>query len=363
MNRLPPEASARSWRGRLATYLLALLLVGFTLLARMAMAPEWDGGAVAIIFVPAILLSASFGGIGSGLLATASASLGSAYFLMPPTFSFSVKEPVQRVQFGLLWAAGIAISMLVEVLHRTRWKLESRTAMVRESEERFRALASRMRLVREEEQARIARDLHDELGQLLTGLSLDLQRLENKIAQPDRPPGGLEDAVVTAASLVDQAQASVRRIASGLLPQALDSLGLGPALQEEAHAFADHSGIECEVTVGDVPVLPPPVATALYRIAQEALTNVARHAGATRVAIRLAPERGGVVLHVEDNGRGFTNRSGAEAGLGLLGMRERAAQLGGEVRLARGANGGATVATYIPLGREGGPKKSGSPAE
>lgn len=217
----------------------------------------------------------------------------------------------------------------------------------RELEEQLRALAGRLQNVRELEQTRIARDLHDDLTQLLSGLSHELLRLEDWVHRTGAT-GWLEDWAVEATNLVSQAHASVRRIASGLRPKTLDSLGLGAALKLEATRFTSRTGVQCEVLLGALPDLQLPTVTTLYRITQEALTNVARHAAASQVAIRLVVEDGSVVLRVEDNGRGLRPERSSAGGLGLLGMRERAVLLGGEVRLEPNQLGGVTVIAKLP---------------
>jgi two-component system, NarL family, sensor histidine kinase UhpB len=220
-------------------------------------------------------------------------------------------------------------------------------AELRESQERLRALAVRMQDALEVEQARLAHDLHDDLAQILTGLKVDLTRLEKRLVEAGAP-AWIEDWLVPATAQVDQAHASVRRIAAGLRSPSLDAFGLGPALASEARRFQERYGIRCEVQLGELPELEPGAATAIYRITQESLTNVARHAGASRVLIALGVEDGEVVARVEDDGRGPAGTPGQ--GLGLLGMSERAARLGGSARLERGAAGGAVVITRLPLG-------------
>jgi two-component system cell cycle sensor histidine kinase/response regulator CckA len=134
----PPR---RSGTARVVHYLLPVLLVGATLLARVSLTHAAEGTAVSIIFVPAILVSAYLGGLGPGLLATAAASLVSGYFLMRPAGSLGIQRPEHQIQLAFLCFSGLAISLLVDALHRTRWRLEERTASVRESEERFRTMA------------------------------------------------------------------------------------------------------------------------------------------------------------------------------------------------------------------------------
>ena len=232
---------------------------------------------------------------------------------------------------------------------RDRRAREEAEASLREGNEQLRTLAARLATVREEEQARIARDLHDELGQLLTGLRLDLQWMEGQIGE-ERGSGKMEDLLVAASELVDQALAAVRRIAVDLRPEVLDQVGLGAALREEGRRFQERSSLRCEMEVpDDVPGLSPELATALYRIAQEALTNVIRHAGARLVSVRLRRAGGAVELCIEDDGRGPPPPAERKQGLGLLGMQERAARFGGQVRFEARPGGGSRVTALVPL--------------
>jgi PAS domain S-box-containing protein len=222
-------------------------------------------------------------------------------------------------------------------------------ARLRESREQLRALAGRLQTVREEEKSRIARDLHDELGQLLTGLKMDLRWLENRLGDGPSAGAGVLDRVVAASELVDQTVASVQRIATELRPGALDRLGLIPALRQEARRFQQRTGIACDTALDEgAPEPSAEVATALYRICQEAMTNVSRHAGAARVLLRLRAEPGALVLRVEDDGVGLGPAALGPEALGLLGMTERATALGGTVRFAERDGGGTAVEARIP---------------
>ena len=240
---------------------------------------------------------------------------------------------------------------------------------LRRSRRELRALAARLQAVREEEQARIARDLHEDLGQILAGLTADLRELGETLAGPEGLPDRVGARVGDSVALLERAHASVRRIASGLRPLALDTLGLGPALLEEAQRFEEQHKVKCQVEVGILPALAPAIATALFRIAQEALANVARHAGASRATIHLESEGEAVVLRVEDDGRGLARLKGRDLGprLGLLGMRERAWQFGGDVLLVeRGACGGARLVARLPIAekaQEVGPAGDRKPPE
>jgi signal transduction histidine kinase len=223
----------------------------------------------------------------------------------------------------------------------------------KEAERRLRALAARLDTVREEEQARIARDLHDDMGQLLTAVKINVRSIERRLDALEGCPSELLDRALDTAELVDRALASTRRIAAELRPGLLDRLGLEPALRQEVRKFEARTGLAAELVVrGVLPPIAGEAATALYRIAQEALTNVARHAGARRVSIALAAAGGLVSVAVEDDGRGLRGDPPAQperAALGIAGMRERAQRLGGDLRVVAGARGGTMVTAVIPL--------------
>jgi signal transduction histidine kinase len=224
-----------------------------------------------------------------------------------------------------------------------------------ESHAQLRALASHLQRIREEEKTRIARDLHDDLGQLLTGLKMDLAWIEGQLeAMPPGPEvNALLDRTLAAGDLSDETIAHVQRIAAELRPAALDRLGLSAALQQEARRFRERTGIRCTTTTPELlPPHSPDVATALYRIAQEALTNVARHARASEVTIELTVADAALLLTIEDDGVGFD--AGARAGsLGLLGMSERASLVHGQLEVGRRAPRGTTVSARAPLAAAG----------
>jgi hypothetical protein len=230
--------------------------------------------------------------------------------------------------------------------------LRERT-LLRESREQARQLAARVQSIREEDRSRIARDLHDDLGPLLTGITVDLRSIERALAQGETGPPAREllERVRSASELATRTVARVQRIATELRPGALDRLGLGPALRQDARRFAQRTGIACDVRLdAELPEASAEVSTALYRIAQEALTNVVRHAEARRVTLRLQGGPGRLVLHVEDDGKGLgAIGAGSPGALGLLGMAERAAMLGGEVRFEAARGGGTRVVASVPL--------------
>lgn len=216
------------------------------------------------------------------------------------------------------------------------------------------ALAARLNAIREEEGARISREVHDELGQLLTGLKMDLRWIERRLAPDVTPAAAAIAAKLTdAAGLIDVTIETVQRIAVELRPSALDVLGLSAAIRDEARRFERRAGIATEVRVDDASRPDPAAATALFRILQELCTNVARHARASSVRIDLNAEPEVWVLRVEDDGVGL--KLGDEertSSLGLLGIRERAQSLGGVVSFEGGDRGGTRATVRIPRSGE-----------
>jgi signal transduction histidine kinase len=229
------------------------------------------------------------------------------------------------------------------VRDRTR-ELELAGEQLRVSRAELRALGSHLESVREEERAHIAREIHDELGQALTALKMDLARVSagDGSVDPASLPASIDDMI-----------GAVRRISSELRPQMLDDLGLVAALEWYAQEYERRTAIRCYFHrrgLPDCAAIDRPRATALYRIFQEMMTNVARHAQATRVSISLDTTETSVRLMVRDNGIGMqhAHREGRRS-LGILGMKERAMVLGGSVSVASAAGRGTVVRVRIPL--------------
>jgi PAS domain S-box-containing protein len=212
----------------------------------------------------------------------------------------------------------------------------------------LRALATRLEAAREEERTRLAREIHDELGQALTALRLDLDWLDRNLH--DR--AALSQKIRHMTTVLRDTLVALQGIAAELRPPVLDRLGLRAAILALAREFESRTGVRArvEVTAEDVP-LEGDLATAIYRILQEALTNVSRHAGATRVDIVFRTTADQVELEVRDDGRGITKQELADyRSLGLLGMQERAQSWGGEVSIEGMPGQGTRVKVTIPLG-------------
>ncbi len=224
---------------------------------------------------------------------------------------------------------------------------------LRNSREELRALAAHLQSIREEERANIAREIHDELGQSLTGFKMDLAWVRNRLAAAEgelnRRP--LLDKLNEVAGGLDGAADLVRKICTQLRPGILDDLGLLPAVEWQAREFSKRTGVVCRLHL-DVEELDlgPERSTALFRIFQEILTNVTRHAQAAGVEVSVRSAGGHAVMEVADNGRGIDSaKLAGRNSLGLLGMRERALLFGGEVKITGEPGKGTTVTVKIPL--------------
>jgi signal transduction histidine kinase/DNA-binding response OmpR family regulator len=212
--------------------------------------------------------------------------------------------------------------------------------------------AARARSVREEERARLSRDLHDRLGQALTGLKMQLHRLGEQLASPDAQVEHLSDHVGGMLHVVDETIQTVRTIANELRPSVLDKLGLIAAIEWQAETFQRRTGIECRVATRIARVaLDQGRATSVFRVVEEALANVFQHGHATRVKVSVTRRANWLKIMIADNGRGISSNAIADAGsLGLTGMRERAALLGGSLDIQRRRAGGTLVVLAVPIG-------------
>jgi two-component system sensor histidine kinase UhpB len=220
------------------------------------------------------------------------------------------------------------------------------------SRQQLRALTARLQAGREEERAKVAREVHDDLGQILTAIKLNLDWLERHMGErPEATPLNPElDRIVESGEMIEAAIQSVQRIAADLRPAILDNLGLAEALQEEVRRFQERSGIACELQLpSEALSVPPQAGIAIFRVLQEALTNVARHAHARTVRISLETSNGQLVLRLQDDGAGIrTEAVDDPRSLGLLGMAERALALGGHVSVAPITPHGTQVTLQLP---------------
>jgi PAS domain S-box-containing protein len=220
---------------------------------------------------------------------------------------------------------------------------------LRRSREELRNLSAHIQSAREEERGHIAREIHDELGQILSRLKLDLSWLKKRLSQGQEQ---LIEKTEKMSGLVDTTITAVQRISSELRPGALDYLGLSAAIEWQVNEFMEQTGIECSAAISnDISVEDKSISTAVFRIVQETLTNVIRHSKATCVNVDLAKKDNALVLEVRDNGTGIdAEKVSSRSSFGLIGMRERARFLGGEINILGVPGKGTTVRVSIPLG-------------
>jgi signal transduction histidine kinase len=274
-----------------------------------------------------------------------------------------VREVVIAVA-GLPDHSDTAVQMVItDITERAR-----EGQLLERSRRELRRLSASLVNAREAERRRIARELHDELGQWLTALKMELSTLL-PIAAHDE----LAQRVGSMVSIVDEMVSSVRRIASDLRPLMLDELGLNAAVEWLVRESSRRMGIEIVLRLEDAdPPVSEAATIALYRMVQEALTNIARHARASEVRVELRRQSGEVLLTVQDNGVGFSEKEiSREGSHGLMGIRERAHMLGGQLQVGNMAGGGGRLEVRLPIeadpsdaaaSREVGPADDDAPA-
>ena len=216
------------------------------------------------------------------------------------------------------------------------------------SHQQIRNLASHLQDIREEERAAMAREVHDQLGQQLTAIKLDIAWLLLRLKDADDP---VVKKLQEIEKLITQALKTVRKIVTELHPAILDKLGIKDAIRWQSHEFEKRTGIKTEVSLVHGPIAADSkTAIALFRIYQESLTNIMRHAKATMVKCRIDKTDNQLVFSIEDDGVGFDeNLIGQKQSLGLLGMKERAVVLGGELQIKSSPGHGTTIIVSVPL--------------
>ena len=227
-------------------------------------------------------------------------------------------------------------------------RVVQRTAQFKTSRDQLRALAARLQAAREEERTRISREVHDVIGQYMTALKMSVSMLGRRLEKEQSPTfSRIQDIN----NLLDEAIKSVRKVATELRPSILDDIGLVAALEWYLNDFATRTGISCNFNCAESHIpMDGDRATALYRLVQEALTNVARHSQATHVTVALYEEEGSLFAKVKDNGRGITtDELGGRKSLGLVGMLERVQVFDGELKISGAPDQGTTVTVKVPL--------------
>ncbi len=240
-----------------------------------------------------------------------------------------------------------AFNTMSNKVSKSKEELEQKIDETQHMTKRLRELSAHLQNIREEERIHIAREMHDELGQLLTGFKMDVSWLHKKLGNAQDP--AVKEKLEDMMEVVNEAARFVRKLASELRPSILDDLGLIPALDWHSQEFKRRSNINVEFRTGLEEIsTSKDVATGLFRIYQESLTNVARHAEAHKVNAELELVDNNIQLTITDDGKGFDTRSGERKTLGILGMKERAAMLGGQLRIYSAPGKGTTILISVP---------------
>jgi len=313
--------------------------VGFTAVAlaiKLLLVPIATSDAPFVLFFASVLASAWFGGPGPGLLATALAAVASNYFFMVPFRHFVALTSDQTVRLILFVAEGAFISVIAARLAEARRRAEESQAEARELERRILEIA-------DEEQRRVGHDLHDGLGQHLTGIALMVRRLEQRLTAASSPDA---QEARKLSDLTKTAVAWTHDLSRSLSPPTLQTAGLPDALRELASNAETIFNIRCtfEQTGDALPPIDLGSSVHLYRIAQEAISNAVRHGGAKHVEIELRGTGDVLTVRVSDDGTGIgEDRDPDSGGMGLRIMRYRARMIGASVDLSRREGGGTEV--------------------
>jgi len=242
--------------------------------------------------------------------------------------------------------AGITVLRMTSLENRSQQERQRAEA----AEKELRRLSRQLVQAQEAERKSISRELHDEVGQMLTALRMELRSLQELRTAPESE---FDEHVDGAKLLTEQSLRALKDMAMGLRPSMLDDLGLGSAVQWQARQFSKHTGIPVNVNVDGIPAdLPERHRTCIYRLVQEALTNSARHAQAKTIDVTVAVFDGQLTAAVKDDGVGFDPAAVRGRGLGLIGMQERVMELGGELALVSHPGKGTAVSATIPLSEE-----------
>ena len=325
------------WRRALTTLALIAIALGLTEALWLLV----DRPISSTLFLVAIAVTAWTCGMRCGIVSTIICGVIIDYSFFPPLHEFTGTLD-ELIRLGVFVFEGTGISWLVEKLRIANEEVHAKNLELR-------ALTDHEQRLREEEQKRIAREVHDELGQSLTGLKMNLHLLKGQAAGRNGEPSGLETCLDELMQVTDATIATVRRIAGELRPSLLDDFGLVSAVEWQTQEFERRTSIPCRFTSNSDSVdLGSERNTAMYRVVQEALTNVARHANAEKVEVDLTVTASDVRVSIIDDGIGIDTSSRKALSLGLIGMEERSRMIGGELQIMGSPFAGTTVTLKVP---------------
>lgn len=296
------------------------------------------------LFLVAIMGSAWWSGFRSGLFATVLSGVTVDYIFISPEYQF-VGNWDDILRLSVFVAEGVVLSWLIDTRRIATEKLEK-------SHEQLQDLSQHQQTLRETEQKRIALEIHDELGQSLTGMKMDVHWLKRQINQSadNLSENSIPDKLSELSQQIDSTISSVRRIATELRPAVLDDFGLIAAIEWQAQEFERKTDVPCLFKSNEEEFdLDAESSTAVFRIFQETLTNITRHANASTIKVSFETSNEQVLMRVEDNGKGIDlDKIKNKKSLGILGMHERARLIGGELNIFKRNSGGTTVELAIP---------------
>jgi signal transduction histidine kinase len=373
----------RPW-SRAKRYGLALLVTALVLVLRGVLDPVIGGDIPYLGVLPAVLFAARVCGSGPALLVTVLAFLGEQYWFIPPVHTLRIVGAAERTGTLVYFFVCFTIIIFAETSRRAMAKLAvttgklqraseelgrsygelelrvaERTSQLRQKNEELikqaevvRELSGRLLQMQDEERRRIARELHDSVGQIIAALSINLAEVER---ERDRLSSKAAHAITENSSMVQELSRQIRTISHLLHPPLLDEVGLVSALQWYVQGLAERSKIQVRLELpSDFGRLPREMETAVFRIVQECLTNVHRHSGSLTAAVRIACTADQLRVEVEDNGKGIPPEKQSEmectgkTGVGMRGMRERLRQFGGQLEV--NSNPGLTlVVATLPI--------------
>ena len=356
------SSSARISQNALLRYAIALAAVLTALLICRGVNFFVAGRQVYVLLLPAIAFSAWYCGVGPSVLATGVALVGATYEFMPNGFSVRALTAGGLVGVAAFVFSSVVIVVLGESRRRQNAallseqgelekKVRDRTADLDIVNRNLRELSARLLQLQDEERRRIARELHDSVGQMLAALTMNLSAVRNDVERLAETAAALHDSE----SLVREMSSEVRTISHLLHPPLLDEAGLASALRWYVDGYAQRSGIKVDLDLPeDLGRLRSELETAIFRVVQECLTNVHRHSGSTVAKIRLRQREHQILVDVEDEGKGIPPEKREEMatagapGVGIRGMRERLRQLGGTLEIHSNGSG-TNVSARLPI--------------
>lgn len=354
-------ATARFIQTSTFRYLFAVIAILGILWACRTLNPFIGDNVAYLILLPVVTFVAWYGGVGPSILAMI-VGLGGAMYWLIPGQSALAPNPTRSIGGSAFFFASTVIVALGEARRRDNERLrnaqgelearvQERTGELDTANQHLRMVSARLLHLQDEERRRIARELHDSIGQMLAALSMNLAGVRADIDRLTRS----SSTVIDSENLVQQMSTEVRTISHLLHPPLLDEAGLPSALRWYCDGFSRRSKIDVDLDCPtDFGRLPRDVETAIFRLVQECLTNIHRHSGSATATIHLQHDGDEVVVSVEDNGEGIPTEKLDEmtlpgtAGVGLTGMRERVRQLGGTLAI-ESDNNGTKIATRIPV--------------